>query len=122
MLPISLIRYSPAARNGLFGYKVEDPRYIVRDIVHLSMLDTLISRRSSVCRGREGYPRVETLVGKERSDSRGAGNGVIICELSYRKESDLIILYIRAVCPQVTLDVLIGPFRLTISFGMERSR
>ena len=65
---------------------------------------------------------METLVSKERSDSRSAGNRVIIRELSHRKEPDLIILYIRVVRPQVTLDVLISPFRLTISFGIERSR
>ena len=64
-LLISLIRYSLAARNRLFGYKVKNSRYIVRDIVRLSILDILISCRSSVYRRGEGYLRVETFISKE---------------------------------------------------------
>ena len=122
LLLISLIRYSPTARNRLFSYIVKNPRYIVRDVVRLSILDILISCRSSVCRRREGYPRVETFVGKEWSYSCSTSNGVVIREFCYRKKSGPIILYIRVIRPQVTLDILIGLFRLTVGFRIERRR
>jgi hypothetical protein len=59
-----------------------------------------------------------TLIGKEGGDTSCSGGNIIVGKLSQRKEGGPIVLLVIAINPKILFKGLIGPFGLTITFGV----
>ena len=62
--------------------------------------------------------RVVTFISEERGDPSSSTRGIIIREFRKRKQRIPVVLLVIAKYPEVLLESLIGPFRLSVTFRM----
>ena len=62
--------------------------------------------------------QVVSFVHEERRDSCSSAGGVIVRELCQGQEIGPVVLLVIAVNPKVLLQGLVGPFCLTVAFGV----
>ena len=58
------------------------------------------------------------FVGEEQRDTGSRAQSIVVGKFRKRKEREPVVLLVIAEYPEVLFQCLIGPFRLSVTFGM----